>query len=77
VLTVVQWNVSAEREAFLRPSVQNPESAARFEEFVLDGIQYMEQHRADWLVDERVEKMKDIAREVAIVRDFLERRRAS
>lgn len=33
----------AEREAFLRGAVQNPESAARFEEFVLDGIQYMEQ----------------------------------
>ena len=36
-----------------------------------------EQHRADWLVDERVEKMKDIAREVALFRDVLERRRHS
>ncbi len=32
-----------EREAFLRGAVQTPEAAARFEEFVLDGIQYMEQ----------------------------------
>lgn len=66
-----------EREAFLGGAVQNPESAARFEEFVLDGIQYMERHRADWLVDERVEKMKDIAREVALFRDILEHRRSS
>ena len=35
----------------------------------------MEQHRADWLVDERVEKMKDIAFEVAVFCDVLERRR--
>ncbi len=33
----------SEREAFLRGAVQTPEAAARFEEFVLDGIQYMEQ----------------------------------
>jgi hypothetical protein len=32
-----------EREALLRGTVHNPEAAARFEEFVLDGIQYMEQ----------------------------------
>jgi hypothetical protein len=66
---------AAELQGFLRGSVQNPEAAAKFEEFVLDGIQYMEQHRADWLVDERVEKMKDIAHEVARFRDILEERR--
>ena len=42
---LLRMDVTTEREAFLRGAVQNPEAAARFEEFVLDGIQYMEQVR--------------------------------
>ena len=30
-----------QREAFLRGAVQSPEAAARFEEFVLDGVLYL------------------------------------
>ena len=55
--------------------MQTVEVAQNFASFTRDGIQYMEQHRADWLVDERVEKMKDIAFEVAVFCDVLERRR--
>eukprot|EP00281_Chroomonas_sp_CCMP1168_P030427 CAMPEP_0206255696 /NCGR_PEP_ID=MMETSP0047_2-20121206/24379_1 /ASSEMBLY_ACC=CAM_ASM_000192 /TAXON_ID=195065 /ORGANISM="Chroomonas mesostigmatica_cf, Strain CCMP1168" /LENGTH=374 /DNA_ID=CAMNT_0053682101 /DNA_START=39 /DNA_END=1163 /DNA_ORIENTATION=- len=57
-----------EREALLRSTVLTEEAAQMFESFTLDGIQYMEQHRADWLADERVEKMKGVAREVAAFR---------
>jgi len=53
-----------EREEFLAGTVRAKEEAMEFAAFILDGIQYMEQHRADWLVDERVEKMKQIVSEV-------------
>ncbi|EKX36938.1 hypothetical protein GUITHDRAFT_116961 [Guillardia theta CCMP2712] len=66
-----------EREAFLRGALLNPDDATRFQGFIVDGVQYMEQHRADWLMDERVEKMKMIAREamVGMFKKLLEQRR--
>ena len=41
------------------------------------GIQYMEQHRADWLVDDRVDNMKSIARDLRQYAQLLARSEAS
>jgi hypothetical protein len=36
----------------------------------------MEQHRADWLADERVEKMKEVAQQVSVFRTKLHKMRS-